>query len=88
MNILVYMLIVVVLLILYFNSKKRLNFLENEQYKLFLNSSNTQLDIEVKKLLDENNIVQAVKVVRETTNMNLLYSKQYVDHVKKSKNLI
>lgn len=82
MNILIYILIILILIILYFNAKKRLDFLENKLYKSFLNSSNDELDIKIKKLLNEDNMVEAVKVVRKTTGMNLLYSKQYVDYVK------
>lgn len=79
---------IIFLCVLYFNNQKRISILEDQLYKQFLNSSNLALDTKIEKLLTENDVIQAVKLVRENTSLNLVHAKQYVDYVKDKSSIV
>ena len=60
--------------------KRKIEQLENE-ILLLKQGECRELDGEIRKLLNEDKYVRAVKLVRETLGFDLLNAKKYVDHI-------
>lgn len=82
LNSLILLTVIIILFIIYLLQNKRINILEDLLFKNFISSNHDYLDSKVKEILKQKNIVEAVKLVRKETNLNLKNAKKYIDSLK------
>lgn len=64
------------------SNKKKLARLEKRVYMMLINKDNPSFEQKIKSLLEEKGTVEAVKYVRNETDLGLTYAKEIIEHFK------